>query len=86
MIRSKEPWISQGKKGLQEIESFGRIGPDQPMPGKVPGRKVPGVELGELTYVEGDTLRRFRPADNVTFCDGVLAGVLCYYVVGNVQD
>src|SRR5215213_2440531 len=57
MIRPKEPWISQGEKALQEIESFGRIRPDEPMPGKVPGRKVPGVELGELAHVEGDALR-----------------------------
>ena len=81
MIRPKEPWISQGEKGLQEIESFGRTRPDEPMPGKVTGWKVPGVELGELAHVEGDALRRFRPADNLTFCDGVLAGVLCYYVI-----
>src|SRR5918993_1417634 len=60
MIRPKEPWIAQGEEGLQEIESPGRTRPDEPMPGKVPGRKVPGVELGELAYVEGDALRRLR--------------------------
>src|SRR5918994_4265108 len=85
MIRPKEPRVSQGENRLEEIESFGRARLDEPVPGKTAGRKVPGVELGELAHVEGDSLPRFRTADNLTFREGVLAGVLRYDVVRYVE-
>src|SRR5918993_2382740 len=86
MIRHKEPRVSQGENRLEEIESFGRARLDEPVPGKIAGRKVPGVELGELAYVERDALPRFRPTDDLTFCDGVLASVLRYDIVCYVEN
>ena len=81
MIRPKEPRVSRGEERPQEIESFGRARPDEPVPGKVAGRKVPGVELGELAYVERDALPRLRPTNDLACCEGILAGVLRYDVV-----
>ena len=74
------------REGRPQIESFGRACLDEPMPGKTWYRKVPGVELGELAHVERDPLRRLPPTDNLTLCDGVLAGVLRYDVVCYVED
>jgi hypothetical protein len=81
MIRPIEPRVSLGKERHEEFESFGKACLDKPMPGKTPYRKVPGVKLGELAYVEGDALRRFRSAENFAVSDGVLTGVLRYDVV-----
>ena len=67
------------------MQSFGRARPDEPVPGKIPGWKVPGVELGELTYVERDALSRFRSTENLAISDGVLTGVLRYDIVRYVE-
>ena len=81
MIRPKEPRVSHGEERLQEIQSLWRARPDEPVPGKIPGRKVPGVELGELAHVERDSLPRLGSTDDFSVPDGVLAGVLRYDIV-----
>src|SRR3712207_6326181 len=85
MIRPREPRISLGEESVEAIECFGRTRLYESVPGKIAGRKVPGVELGELAHVERDALCRFRPTGDLAFCDGVLAGVLWYDLVPYVE-
>src|SRR5215213_7789566 len=86
MIRPVEPRVSRGEVRLKEIQSHGRARLDESVPGEIPGRKVPGVELGELAHIERDALPRFCPANDLAVPEGVLACVLRNDVVLYVED
>ena len=86
MIRPVEARVSEWEELFEQVECFGRARLHQAVPGEVSGRKVSGVELGELTHVEGDGLPRLRPTYDCAVSDGVLAGVLGYDVVPYVED
>src|ERR687886_2812978 len=73
MIRPKEARIPLGEERLEEIEGPWGAGLDEPVPGEISGRKVPGVELGELANVQRDALPGPCSADNLTVSYGVLA-------------
>src|SRR5215211_9446138 len=86
MIRPVEPRVSLGEERIEEIQGPRRARLEEPVPGEIPGRKIPGVELGELAHVERDALPRFCPADDLAVPEGVLALVLRYDVIFYVED
>ena len=85
MIRPVEARVSEREELFEQVECFGRARLHQAVPGEVSGRKVSGVELGELAHVDGDALPRLRPTDDSAVSDGVLAGVLRYDVITYVE-
>src|ERR687897_1686524 len=86
MIRPREPRVSDGEERVEKIQSLGRARPDKAVPGEIARREVPCVELGQLAHVERDALFGLRPTHDLADSEGVLALVLLYDVVLNVED